>query len=83
MNYIDIKSNKAHASIDTKESQLRFKKKKKKKKRVSQAVVVHPSNPSTLEAEAAPGQRLVMQEHLVEYWAISPGESWPVLTRVL
>lgn len=53
MNYIDIKSNKAHTSIDTKESQLRL---KKKKRTESQAVVVHPSNPSTLEAEAAPGQ---------------------------
>lgn len=32
MNYIDIKSNKAHTSIDTKESQLRLKKKKKEQR---------------------------------------------------
>lgn len=52
MNYIDIKSNKAYTSINTKELQLRG---EKKKNRVSQAMVVHPSNPSTSEA-AAPGQ---------------------------
>lgn len=33
MNYIDIKSNKAHTSIDTKESQLRLKKKKEQRAR--------------------------------------------------